>query len=575
MSAVRRLVPVIASRPRPLVETLVCNVVVQLGTLGIAAGLALLIGRSLAGHPVHLGVAAAVLAAAAVVTALATWREAMASHDLAYGLIGILRDRIFTSLRRSLPDRRHRRRSGDLTSTALADVETLEWLYAHTVAQTVTAALVLVVTVTGSVLITPWLLLIWVPLLVAGVATPWLTSRVARRQAAALAVDGVALRSDIIDTIQGLRELRGASALDERRRHIAARTSSMTGTQAKVASRLGLERAIADTLLALAAVGALAVAALTHDTLAPELAPWPSPSPPPRSHRPRRSPTCSAMPAPCANRPSGSSRSSTARPPPASPRRPAGTSTTSAPVWSSVTSRSATRRAEQSSTASPSPSVPERPSPSSARRGRARRPAPGSRCACGTPTTAPSSSRGTTPRRSPTRGCANSSPRCRRTPPSSPGRSSPTCGSVRRRHRPTTCRTPRSRPGSSSPAPGSPRPRHRGRRARGRTVRRATRPRRHRPRPGQPPSRPHPRRSHRRPGPGRRRRHLRVPPATEHPRHPRDRPPSRHHRRLRPHHPAPRRPARRRRHHAYTAALTHAMCESMTSVASGCGPLPR
>ncbi|WP_051426031.1 ABC transporter ATP-binding protein [Jiangella gansuensis] len=273
MSAVRRLVPVIASRPRPLVETLVCNVVVQLGTLGIAAGLALLIGRSLAGHPVHLGVAAAVLAAAAVVTALATWREAMASHDLAYGLIGILRDRIFTSLRRSLPDRRHRRRSGDLTSTALADVETLEWLYAHTVAQTVTAALVLVVTVTGSVLITPWLLLIWVPLLVAGVATPWLTSRVARRQAAALAVDGVALRSDIIDTIQGLRELRGASALDERRRHIAARTSSMTGTQAKVASRLGLERAIADTLLALAAVGALAVAALTHDTLAPELAP--------------------------------------------------------------------------------------------------------------------------------------------------------------------------------------------------------------------------------------------------------------------------------------------------------------
>ncbi|TDD68074.1 ABC transporter ATP-binding protein [Jiangella aurantiaca] len=273
MSAVRRLLPVIASRPRPLIETLICNIVVQLGTLGLAAGLALLIGRTLAGDPADIYVAGALLAAAAVVTALATWRESMASHDLAYGLIGILRDRIFTALRRSLPDRRRRRHSGDLTSTALADVETLEWLYAHTVAQTLTAALVLAITVTVSVLITPWLLLIWVPLLVAGVATPWLTSRVARRQAAALAVDGVTLRSDMIDTVHGLRELRAANALDRRRRQIAARTASMTRMQAKVASRLGLERGIADALLALAALGSLAVAALTHDTLAPELVP--------------------------------------------------------------------------------------------------------------------------------------------------------------------------------------------------------------------------------------------------------------------------------------------------------------
>ncbi|GAA1759656.1 ABC transporter ATP-binding protein [Agromyces humatus] len=273
MTAIRRLLPFIATRPRLFLETLACNVVVQLGVLGVAIGLSLLIGRILSGQPTSLLGSGAVLAGAGILISLATWRESWISHDLAYGLIGVLRDRVFAALRESLPDRRDPRHSGDLAAVALADVDTLEWLYAHTVAQSLSAVFMLAVMAVTSLLVSPWLLLVWLPLLVAGVAVPFLTARASDRQAAELTTRSAALRSEVIDTIQGMRELRNAGALGRRRAQLAAHSTAMAVAQSRVASRIGLERAASDTLFALAALGAITVVMARIDTLPPALTP--------------------------------------------------------------------------------------------------------------------------------------------------------------------------------------------------------------------------------------------------------------------------------------------------------------
>lgn len=268
MKPILRLLPVMATRPGLLIETVLWSALTQTGILLIALGLALAVGHGLAGEMIPPWLLPALLVAG-VLVALAAWRESWVSHDLAYRLIGHLRRRVFDALRRALPSRRRPRRSGDLVTAVTADIETLEWLYAHTAAQTLSAALVLATSVTVSILITPLLLLVWLPLLAVGVAVPTITARRARRAGDAHAAGAAALRAEILDTVRGLRELIGADALGRQIDRLSEDTRALARIQVREASRLGAERGIADVTLALASIGVIAVVLMAQDSVAP------------------------------------------------------------------------------------------------------------------------------------------------------------------------------------------------------------------------------------------------------------------------------------------------------------------
>ena len=273
MRAVLRLLPVIATRRGLFVETVLWSVVSQTVVLTIALGLAVAVGHVMAGEPVALRLPALTLTALGLIAAAAAWRESWVSHDLAYRLIGTLRGRVFDALRHALPARTRGRRTGDLVTTIVTDIETLEWLYAHTAAQTLSALLVLSVSTAVSVSLSPLLLLVWVPLLVVGVAVPLATARRARRDSAALAAGAATVRSDLLDTVRGLRELTGADALDAQLDRITEDTRTLARTQAREAARLGLERGIADATLAAAALGTLGIVLLDRGAIAPAAIP--------------------------------------------------------------------------------------------------------------------------------------------------------------------------------------------------------------------------------------------------------------------------------------------------------------
>ncbi|MFD0904493.1 ABC transporter ATP-binding protein [Actinomadura sediminis] len=265
MNAVVRLLPIIAERRGAFLGTVLASLGAQLAVLGLALLLAHLTGTVSAaagGGPLgEPALWAAGLAGLAVTAAACTWLEAHCSHDLAYSLIGMLRGRVFDALRRSVPDRADARRSGDLGAVAMADAESLEWLYAHTVAQTLTAGAVLTVTTAVSLLVNPALLLVWVPLLAAAVAIPWTMSGISARQARRLSGHRAALRADLVETVQGLRELAAADAVGRRRAHLADVARAVAGGEARPASRIGAERALGDLTLSATAIGALAVTA--------------------------------------------------------------------------------------------------------------------------------------------------------------------------------------------------------------------------------------------------------------------------------------------------------------------------
>lgn len=98
-----------------------------------------------------------VLCALVALRALMTWREMDLSHDLAYRVLAALRVRVFDGLARSAPARVAGRRSGDLAATAMADVEALEFFYAHTTAQLLAAGTVFSGGSVVLALVEPWL----------------------------------------------------------------------------------------------------------------------------------------------------------------------------------------------------------------------------------------------------------------------------------------------------------------------------------------------------------------------------------------------------------------------------------
>ncbi len=272
MKPILRLLPVMSSRPGLLIETVLWSAMTHVGVLLLALGLSLAVGKGIAGEGIPAWLLPTLLALG-VMVALAAWRESWVSHDLAYRLIGYLRLRVFDALRRALPSRRRHRRSGDLATAVMADIETLEWLYAHTAAQVLSAALVLLTSITVSILITPLLLLVWLPLLAVGVAVPTISARRARQAGDAHAAGAAELRAELLDTVRGLRELDGADALGAQIERLGEDTRSLARIQMHEASRLGAERGIADVTLALATVGAILVVLIDRDAVAAPMIP--------------------------------------------------------------------------------------------------------------------------------------------------------------------------------------------------------------------------------------------------------------------------------------------------------------
>ncbi|MER7332713.1 MULTISPECIES: thiol reductant ABC exporter subunit CydC [unclassified Micromonospora] len=273
--ALRRLLPAIAGHSRAFWATLAANLVGQLATTGAAVLGAWLLGRAVTGDPTPVETVAAVLGGLVTVIAAATWWEMLVSHDLAYRVLADLRLRVYDAITRLAPGGLAGRRSGDLTTVALSDVETLEWLFAHTIAQLLTATVVLTAGTLLAASIDPWLPAVVLPLACLVAVVPWLLRRHADRYGTRVRNATADLTADIVDTVQGLRELTVFGAMERRRAHLATRTRQLGRAQRANAARAGLETALVDALLAVAGVGALLVVADGVDTgrLNPALAP--------------------------------------------------------------------------------------------------------------------------------------------------------------------------------------------------------------------------------------------------------------------------------------------------------------
>ncbi|MCH0543495.1 ABC transporter ATP-binding protein, partial [Streptomyces sp. MUM 203J] len=261
----RALLPVLLAHRAMTVRTFLVALLDQAALVALVALSAHTVGTAVLDGTVPGAATVAVLVALVLVRALATWREMDLSHDLAYRVLAELRVRVFDGLARSAPARIGGRRSGDVASAAMGDVEALEFFYAHAVAQL--AASVSVFTGGAAVLgvLDPWLLVAVLPVAGLLALVPVLDGRGRAARGARTRRAAAELSAEAVETVDGMRELLAFGALDRRRERLRAHGRRLGEAQRAEHSWESGAGAVRDVLVVAAVVGVVAVAARTLD----------------------------------------------------------------------------------------------------------------------------------------------------------------------------------------------------------------------------------------------------------------------------------------------------------------------
>ncbi|MFD6247829.1 ABC transporter ATP-binding protein [Streptomyces roseolus] len=262
----RALLPALAGHRAMIARTCAAALAEQASLVALVTLAAHAIGTAITTGRAPSATTVAALSLLVLLRALMTWREMDLSHDLAYRVLAELRVRVFDGLARSAPARVAGRRSGDLAATAMADVEALEFFYAHTTAQLLASATVL----TGGAVVLaglePWLLAALLPAALLLVVAPFAeaagrTIRGARTRRAA-----AELSADTVETVDGLRELLAFGALAERRNGLGAKGRRLGEAQRAEVTRESLAASLRELLIVLAVLAVVAATARAVDT---------------------------------------------------------------------------------------------------------------------------------------------------------------------------------------------------------------------------------------------------------------------------------------------------------------------
>ncbi|NEB96638.1 ABC transporter transmembrane domain-containing protein, partial [Streptomyces anulatus] len=258
--ALRSLLPVLGAHRATVLRTCLAALVDQAALVALVTLAAYTVGTAVTEHRPPTTATVAVLIGLVLLRALATWREMDLSHDLAYRVLAELRVRVFDGLARSAPARIAGRRSGDLAATALGDVEALEFFYAHAIAQLLASGMVFAVSAAVLAALGPWLLLAVVPAALLLMWSPLFEARGRAERGARTRSALAEVSSETVESVDGLRELLMAGALNRRRARLRSAGRGLARAQRAEQSWETGAGATRDLLVVAAVIGVVAAA---------------------------------------------------------------------------------------------------------------------------------------------------------------------------------------------------------------------------------------------------------------------------------------------------------------------------
>ena len=223
-----------------------------------AVGIAKVLGESI---PLSYGAIAALCVGCGVLRGGLRYLEQYGNHYIAFRLLAVLRDKIFTKLRTLCPAKLESRQKGSLLTMITADIETLEVFYAHTVSPVCIAVLV-----SAAVMAVTGLAASWYLSLIAAAAYLCIGVLLPRFFSRRMAETGMRYRRELgdfgayfLDSIKGIRELVLYNAGEARAAEVDRRSDVMLGRTKALKRETALSAAATEAAVSLSVLAVLAV----------------------------------------------------------------------------------------------------------------------------------------------------------------------------------------------------------------------------------------------------------------------------------------------------------------------------
>ncbi len=144
----------------------------------------------------------------AVARGILRYLEQMSGHYIAFKLLALLREKVFTALRRLAFVKLQDKQSGQLLSLVTNDIELLEVFYAHTIAPIMIALLTSTILLVIFAQISLWFALIaFLAYLIIGCVLPVITTKMAREDGRKYRELVGEMNDYFLDSIRGMKEL--------------------------------------------------------------------------------------------------------------------------------------------------------------------------------------------------------------------------------------------------------------------------------------------------------------------------------------------------------------------------------
>ncbi|MDO9573610.1 MAG: ABC transporter ATP-binding protein, partial [Candidatus Contubernalis sp.] len=232
------------------------------GIGGSAMG-AYLVSLAATGEKSIPGLTSLIIVLACLVTARALMRyaEMWIAHEVAFKILVDFRIKLYKTVEKVAPAYMNNVRSGEMASTLMADVELLEWFFAHTAGSVVVAVIVPLVTLVSLGMI-HWLLpLVLLPWIVIIFIVPLWLRKKADRQGQENRKRLAVVNAETVDGVQGLKEIVTFNYEQGYLKRLAKCSNLLGKSQIDYGSRMGMEMAVFNSFWSLAILSVLSLSA--------------------------------------------------------------------------------------------------------------------------------------------------------------------------------------------------------------------------------------------------------------------------------------------------------------------------
>ena len=179
--------------------------------------------------------------------------EQLSGHYIAFKILVILRDKVFTALRKLAPAKLEKMGKGNLVSLVTADIELLEVFYAHTIAPISIAIITNTIITIVLYIINPVLgIMGGVFFFIVGFCIPYFTSRYGKKAGEEYRKTFGETNTYLLDSLRGLKEVLIYKVEDDRRNEINRNSHELNEKQKKIKTHEGMIRAYSDSTIMIA-----------------------------------------------------------------------------------------------------------------------------------------------------------------------------------------------------------------------------------------------------------------------------------------------------------------------------------